>query len=120
MSYWTGLTEEKKNMYEAEFKNKAFLHEFFNSFKIIQCHTHEEGWMSHPKCNQTVILKLINDPLSNSSGFVYAGKCCNGHWSQMLPVTPYDVKNIPRCEACGSIMQWKNGWICVFTHDNKK
>lgn len=107
MSYWIGLSEEKQKQYEAEFRGKALYNHIMNAFKVQNCLS----------CDQIVVMKLINDPLSNSSMLVYAGKCCNGHWNQEIPSTPRDIRKIPRCKICKSFMQWKmsreyNGWFC--------
>lgn len=111
MSLWTGLSESDQARYEDEFKKKALLRDFFNAFKIAKCHF----------CDQTVVMKLIKDSLSNSSGNIHAGKCPNNHWNQSLPCTPCDVRIVPRCKKCGSFMQYKtsvefNGWICMNKH----
>ena len=111
MSYWIGLSDSKQAQYEEEAKKKALLHDFFNAFKITKCYF----------CDQRVVMKLIKDSLSNSSGNVYAGKCPNNHWIQDIPGVPDDVRNVPRCKVCGGFMQYKlsidfNGWICMSKH----
>jgi len=107
MTYWVGINRKTKTKYTREFKRGALFDHYFNPFKTQKCQT----------CDQIVIMKLIEDNLSNSSGLIYAGKCVNGHWNQTMPTTPFDVRKIPTCETCNSYMQYKmskeyNGWIC--------
>lgn len=116
MTYWTGLSESKQAQYLAEFKKPSIQTSEFNPFKIVRCEL---------PCTQIVVMRLINDPLSNSSYWVYAGACVNGHWNQVMPCTPDDVKEPPRCKVCNSTMQWKmsrdfNGWVCVNLHEEPK
>lgn len=109
MSYWTGLSEEKQQQYLEELKKPAVTDTDVNPYKIVKCH----------HCNEIVAMKLIHDPLSNSSYLVYAGVCINGHWSQDIPGTPYDLKEPPRCPECNSIMQYKlDGavFVCIQPH----
>ena len=63
------------------------------------------------------------NPSSNSSCWIYAGMCVNGHWNQQIPCIPYDLNEPPRCNICLSTMQWKmsinyTGWICIQKHES--
>ena len=115
MTYWIGLSEQKQKEYMIEFKKPAINNNFMNPFRITRCDV--------TGCEQIVVMKLINDPLSNSSRYVYAGRCIKGHWSQSIPSTPVDVRQVPICSVCKSYMQYElsienNGWVCNQDHEN--
>lgn len=107
--------DSKQARYLTEFKKPSIQTSEFNPFKITKCY----------HCTQRVVMRLINDPLSNSSYWIYAGACVNGHWNQVMPGSPDDLKEPPRCKVCNSTMQWKmsvefNGWICANSHEETK
>ena len=115
MSYWIGLSESNQLRYEDEFKKPPVTDASHNPFKIAKCRA----------CDQRVVMKLIHDPLSNSSFWVYAGKCPNGHWNQDLPSVPDDVRIPPRCPDCGAFMQYKTSVVfslraCNIAHEERK
>ena len=113
MSYWKGLSETKQKEYLEKFKEPT-IERGYNPFKAREC----------KHCDQLVVMKLINDRLSNSSFLVYVGMCTNRHWNQDMPTIPYDTREIPKCKECGSFMQYKmsveyNGWVCVQNHNGE-
>ena len=106
-------TEEMQKRYMDEFKKPSIQTTEFNPFKIIKC----------KQCDQIVVMRLIYDSSSNSSCWIYAGMCVNGHWNQQIPCIPYDLNEPPRCNICLSTMQWKmsidyTGWICIQKHES--